>query len=254
MSRQDAPSGLSVVVPMFNAERQIATSLAAIADYLAARPGTHEIVVVDDGSSDRSVELARAAHLPEGVACEVLANAVNRGKGFSVRRGLAVARGRHVLFTDADLAYPVDNFDRVLEALEAHADVAIASRVHPESRYVTSPRFFRRIYTRHTLGRAFNGLTRLLLVPGVHDTQAGLKGFRRSALAALLPRLTLDRFSFDVELLVVARELGLALAEVPVTFEYRNEPSTLELGRDSARMLTDLLRVHARRRRGGYRP
>lgn len=243
---------VSVVVPVYNGARQVRASLQAIAGYLRDRPGDHEILVVDDGSLDATPDVVRGVQDSLGVSLRLIELRENRGKGFAVRRGLSEARGELSIFTDADLAYPVENFTRVLVALENGADLAIASRVHPESRYVTSPRLFRRIYTRHSIGRAFNMLTRLTLVPGIHDTQAGLKGFRAPAVAALLPHLTLDRFSFDVELLMVARRLGMAIAEVPVTFEYRSEPSTLELGSDSARMLCDVARVLARRLSGRY--
>lgn len=243
---------VSIVVPVFNSARYLRGSLLAIAGFLGGRAGGGELVVVDDGSRDTTLDVVRAAQDELGVPLTLLVNGENRGKGFSVRRGLAAASGELVVFTDADLAYPVENFTRVLDALAGGADLAIASRVHPDSRYVTSPRFFRRIYTRHTIGRAFNLLTRLVLVPDIHDTQAGLKGLHRAALDQLLPHLTLDRFSFDVELLVVARRLGLAIAEVPVTFEYQSEPSTLELGRDSLRMLSDVARVVGRQLGGAY--
>lgn len=243
---------VSVVVPVYNGERYVVASLRKIADYLAARGGEHELVVVDDGSDDGTLAAVRAFREESPVKVVVVNLPDNRGKGFALRQGLGEARGELVLFTDADLAYPVANFTRVIDALQTGAELAIASRVHPESRYVTSPRFFRRIYTRHTLGRAFNLLTRFTLVPHVHDTQAGLKGFRARALARVLPHLTLERFSFDVELLVVARGLGLGLVEVPVTFEYQSEPSSIELGRDSVRMLTDLGKVAVRRLLGAY--
>ena len=246
--------GLSVVVPVLNGARYIARSLAELRSWLVAAGEDAELVAVDDGSDDGTwAELQRLSREADhGVPLRAVRNPENQGKGHAVRRGLGLARGAIGVFTDADLTYPVENLAQILAALRSGADVAIASRVHADSRYLTSPEFFRRIYTRHAMGRAFNALTRQMILGELMDTQAGLKGFTKAALDRLLPRLTLDRFSFDVELLVVAKRLGLRIDEVPVTFVYCREPSTLELGRDGVRMLADLWRIRRRARRGDY--
>src|SRR5205814_9751513 len=131
------------------------------------------------------------------------------------------------------------NVGELLAALDRGAQVAIGSRMHLDSRYVVAPTFFGKLFTRHFMGRAFNLLVRMLVVPGVHDTQAGLKGFQRAAARELATPVRLDRFSFDVELLYLAQRLGLRIVECPVLFLYRQEPSTVRFIRASWATLHD---------------
>lgn len=242
---------VSVVVPVFDGGPFIARSLTCIHDVLSTLGVDAELVVVNDGSSDDTREAVESvrSRLPRLLYLE---NQENRGKGFSVRRALGAASGEQLVFIDADLAYPPENIAVVLDALGRGADLAIACRMHEDSRYVMAPERLRRVYTRHAAGRLFNAVTRAFVVGSLRDTQAGLKGFRRDALRRLLPLLTLDRFSFDVEVLFLARRLGLRISEVPVTFVYSHEPSSLELGRDGARMLADLVRIRWRALSGRY--
>src|SRR5262249_46387116 len=144
----------------------------------------------------------------------------NRGKGFALRVALRRARGRFAIFTDCDLSYALENVPRVLRALEGGADAAIANRVAPDSTYLIRPVFFRYLGTRHVMSRVFNALCRWLAVPGVHDTQAGLKGLRMAAIRPLLGQLVKDGFSFDLELLRALLDHGGRIAEVPVSFRY----------------------------------
>ena len=140
-----------------------------------------------------------------------------------------------------------------MRQLEAGADVAVACRVLPESRYLIAPSFFRYLYTRHVMSRTFNWIVRHTLVPGILDTQAGLKGFTARAATTLFPLLTIETFGFDVELLYVALRHGLRVAQVPVRFRYDNEPSSMRFARDGATMLGDLLRIRWNGWRGRYR-
>ncbi|MEO6593611.1 MAG: glycosyltransferase, partial [Planctomycetota bacterium] len=224
--------------------------------WLEERGPPAELLVVDDGSSDATpailAEFADAVQGHERLTFCALHNARNRGKGYSLRRAFLHARGELVVFTDADLTYGVDNVTEVVKALQKGADVVIGSRMHPDSRYVVAPTFFGKLFTRHLSGRIFNLLVRLLVVPGVRDSQAGLKGFQRQAAQALAERVRLDRFSFDVELLFVARRMGLRLVDCPVWFVYCKEPSTVHFVRDSLAMVRDMLRVRWRGFRGVY--
>ena len=156
------------------------------------------------------------------------------------------------MFIDADLTYPVENIARIEAELLAGADVAIASRVHPESRYVMAPAFFATSTPATTQDACSMHLVRATVVRGLTDTQAGLKGFHRHVVHKLVPRITMERFSFDVELLHLAQRLGLRIEEVPVTFIYCKEPSTLQLARDGVTMALDLLRIRARSAAGAY--
>src|SRR5262245_34436346 len=207
-----APSALpslTLVIPVYNGATFLAGSLASAWQWLSAQPRECELLVVDDGSSDATAEViasfAASVGAPARPLLTVLRNAQNRGKGFSLRRAFLHARGELVAFTDANLTYPLQNVEPIVQALQDGADVAYGSRMHLGSRYVVAPSFFGKLFTRHLMGRVFNLAVRALVVRGIKDTQAGLKGFRQSAARTLAVRVRLDRFSFDVETFFVAR-------------------------------------------------
>src|SRR5213078_1478530 len=159
---------------------------------------------------------------------------------------MLAACGLFRIFTDADLAYPLDEVWKIVTVLERGADVAIACRVLPESQYTMSARYLRYIYTRHVLSRTFNTLVRLTLIPGVLDTQAGLKGYTACAAREVFSRVRIDGFGFDLESLFVAQRLGLSIEQVPVRFHYNDEPTTVRFLRDARTMATDLARIRWR--------
>jgi dolichyl-phosphate beta-glucosyltransferase len=165
---------------------------------------------------------------------------------------MLAATGAVRVFTDADLAYPAEEIGSILDALEKGYDVAIACRVLPQSRYVMSPTFFPYLFTRHVMSRGYNALVRRLLVTSVLDTQAGLKGFTQKAAELIFPRLTIPRFGFDVECLYIAQKHGQRIAQVPVTFRYDDEPSTVRFAHDGVRMLGELGRILINARKGRY--
>jgi dolichyl-phosphate beta-glucosyltransferase len=250
------PPSLTVVIPVYNGAAFLAGTLQQAWNWLCSLDRHTELLVVDDGSTDATpqvmAEFAAGHAGSERPALTLLRNQQNRGKGFSVRRGWLCAEGDLVVFTDADLTYPVDNMLPLVQALERGADLAYGSRMHPDSRYVVAPGFFGKLFTRHFMGRVFNLLARLLVVPGVRDSQAGLKGLRAAAARELAGRVQLNRFSFDVEMLFVARRHGMVLRDCPVLFLYRKEPSTVNFVRDSLAMVRDMLRVRWRGLRGVY--
>lgn len=239
---------LSLVVPAYNAEPLLRASLERARAWLRTLDQATELLVVDDGSTDGTLRVLEGF----GDSVRVLHHAPNRGKGYAVRRGLLEARGRLRVFLDVGQTYPVENIATVLEALRRGADVAVASRVHPGSRYVTTSRSIRSLCRQHVMGPGFGMLARALVRTGVADTQAGLKGFRAEAAEALFHRVTLQRFCFDVEVCLLARRLGFRVEEVPVEFVHGGERSTIRPVRDGARMFTDLLRIRANARRGVY--
>ncbi|PYP79962.1 MAG: hypothetical protein DMD35_06505 [Gemmatimonadetes bacterium] len=243
---------LSLVIPVYNAADQLPATLAAVDQFAARFSDRLEVLFVDDCSSEveTQIMLQDFARTREGI--RVLRNARNRGKGYSVTRGMLAARGRYRVFTDVDLAYPLDQVTRIAEALAGGADVAIACRVLPESRYLMSPSFFHYLYTRHLMSRAFNRVVQTFLLPGILDTQAGLKGFTAAAAELCFGRTTIPGFGFDIECLYIAQQHGLSIQQTAVNFRYDDEPTTVRFARDSSRMLQDIWQVRTNAWRGHY--
>ena len=231
-----APVSLSVVIPAFNEEKRLPRTLASILAFLRGRGETFEVVVVDDGSSDGTAEVARQA----GPEVRVLQNPGNRGKGYSVRNGMLNASGAWRLMSDADLSTPIEELDRLKEALTRGGEVAIASRA-----VVGANLEKRQSSAREFSGRFFNLLVRILHLPGIKDTQCGFKLFSKAAAEAAFQDARLDGFAFDVEALVRARRAGFQILEVPVTWR-NDEQSRVSLGRGLAAFV-DLFRLKFRR-------
>lgn len=233
---------LSVVVPAYNAARQVAATLDAIQAYLGRAGIVHEVIVVDDGSSDETRDLVSQ----RGRGVRLIANGVNRGKGYSVRQGMVAATHDWVLFTDVDNATPIEHLDHFASAAAAH-DILIGSRRLAASAIVRKQPAFRQM-----LGRIFPYLVHALVLPQFADTQCGFKMFRRAVAQDLFGRARVDRFCFDVEILAMATRRGYRVAELPVEWRNPEGGSTLRIGRDTARMMGDLLRVAWRMRTGAY--
>ncbi len=231
---------LSIVIPAYDEARRIGRTLDETVSYLEMHYPRFELLVVTDGSRDATAEIvdARAAEEPR---LRHLGGMRGRGKGASVRRGVLASRGARVLFMDADLATPLEEIDRFLTLLDEGCDVVIGSRAHRESHIAR-----RQPSYRERMGKTFNGLVRLLLMHDYADTQCGFKAFRRDAADAIFSRLTIERFAFDVEVLLVARDLGLRVCEAPVTWSHVPESKVSPFG-DAGRMLLDLLILRARR-------
>ncbi len=236
---------LSVVVPAFNEAERISESIAALVAWLDRHVTEFELIVVDDGSQDDTAKRARSCGPLDKGSLRVIAYRPNRGKGFAVATGLRAARGRYVLFTDADLSTPPEEIAGALDLLE-HNEVVIGSRARPGAELVV-----RQTPLREWMGRTFNVFVRLTGLSGVPDTQCGFKAFRSDVLPELLETLRARRFAFDVELLASAQVVGLRIAEQPVAWTNRAD-SRVRLLRDSLGMLTELLAIawrSARRRR-----
>jgi dolichyl-phosphate beta-glucosyltransferase len=237
------PPGLSVVIPAYNEALRLPATLARVREHLAARGVAHEILVIDDGSSDGTADVARAA----GEAVRVLRHTPNRGKGYAVRRGMLAATGERRLMTDADLSTPIEELARLEAEIDRGIDVAIGSRAVTGARIeVHQPAY------REAMGRFFNVLVQALLLPGLADTQCGFKLFTAAAAEKAFGACRLDGFSFDVEALYVARRRGLRIAEVPVV--WRNDAATrVGLGGGGA-AFADLLRIRYFALLGAYGP
>jgi dolichyl-phosphate beta-glucosyltransferase len=241
MSGPQGKPQLSVVIPAFNEERRLPETLGRVAAFLETRSGLHEILVVDDGSTDRTVERAKAAH-PSVV---VLPSDRNRGKGHAVRRGMLAARGQLRLMTDADLSTPIEELERLEARIDEGYDIAVGSRAIPGARIeIHQPRY------RESVGRLFNRLVRLLLVPGIHDTQCGFKLFSGDAAARVFSVARLDGFCFDAEALFIARRAGLRIAELPVI--WRNDAASRVTTLRGALAFADVVRIRWNARLGRY--
>jgi glycosyltransferase involved in cell wall biosynthesis len=221
-------TSLSLILPCYNEAERLPATLAAFLSHLPSTPGTVEVVVVDDGSSDGTAAVADAIAAADP-RVRVLRSTPNQGKGFAVRAGMLAAAGELVVFTDADGSYGPDEVDRVVRAL-AEAPVAIGVR---------PPATATNRFARSLASQVFNRLLRALLGLPFHDTQCGLKGFHQQAARAVFGRARVDGFAFDVEVLVLARRLGLAVAQVPVQAQQR-AGSTVHLLGDSRRMLSEV--------------
>jgi dolichyl-phosphate beta-glucosyltransferase len=247
MLRPD-PVFLSVVVPAYNEEARLGATLKCVREYLESRPYASEIIVVDDGSTDRTSAVAAEA-LGGRTGDRILRRADNRGKGASVKEGVLAAAGELILFTDADLSTPIDEIEKLLPEIEKGADIVIGSRAMDGSDIQVRQNRFR-----EWMGKTFNVFVRTCAVDGIRDTQCGFKLFKRKAARAVFPELGTCGFCFDVEALFLGRRMGLQIAQVPVI--WRNSPrSKVRIVRSSARMIWDLLGIRRRhRRRGGKEP
>jgi dolichyl-phosphate beta-glucosyltransferase len=242
---------LSIVIPTWNGGHQLSATLTHLREFRTRLQFQTEIVIVDDCSEHSTARIA-GDFADDNELTIVLRNETNQGKGHAVARGMLHATGAYRVFVDSDLAYPSCQITQLIGALEAGNDVAIACRVLPESRYVMSPTFFHYLYTRHLMSRVFNRLAQQVLLPGILDTQAGLKGFTAPAAQTVFSRQTLTGFGFDLECLFIARLHGLKIEQVPVDFYYSDEPSTISFARHGAEMLMDLVRVRRNGARGIY--
>ncbi len=241
---------LSVVIPAFNEEKVIGSTVARVAAYLQER-GDNELIVVDDGSTDSTAQVVKG--LLHSYPClRLVESGRNGGKGRAVKLGVLCSRGRYVLYTDADLVYPIEGAEPFMAAVDGGADVAIGCRSHPDTLFALNPRHFSYIYQRYLVGRIYILIANALLRLGVLDTQCGFKLFRGDAARDVFSRTRSYDFAFDVEVIHVARLLGYRVAELPVFFLYLGEQSSVELIRDSIRMLRDLWIIRRNGRRGVY--
>src|SRR5437763_3510508 len=226
---------LSIVIPAYNEESRLPATLERIAAYLKHCHRETEVVVVDDGSKDRTAAVAQSfsGKIPR---LRVVPNGVNRGKGYSVRHGVQEARGRLVLFTDADLSAPIEEADKLVDALQ-HLDVAIGSRAVNRSLITVHESPFREF-----AGIIFNKIVRLILRLPFVDTQCGFKAFVRERCQIIFDQQTIERFGFDPELLYLARHHGLRTVEIPV--RWGHSPATkVSMFRDSVQMFLDVFKI-----------
>ncbi len=240
---------LSVIIPAYNEERRIREALLKLRDYLVALPMSAEVVVVDDGSTDRTAAIVEEIGRSQGpIGLRLLRNGRNRGKGYSIKHGVLLAEGDYVLLSDADFSTPIAELPTLMRHVEGGGhDMAIGSRGIAGSRIET-----RQPAWREAMGRTFNRMVRALTGLPFRDTQCGFKLMRRQAVLPLFRAARVLRFAYDVEILYLARVAGVSVVEVPVL--WRNAPgSKVNALYDSLDMIKDVLLILWRDRRGQYR-
>jgi glycosyltransferase involved in cell wall biosynthesis len=228
----------SIVVPAYNESARLGASLEKILHYIGEQgwAAEAEVIVVNDGSSDDTAEIVRRM-AQSNAALRLVENPGNRGKGYSVRNGMLQARGRVLVFSDADMSSPIEELPKLLSALNNGADVAIGSRwLQAELQTQRQP------LHRQLFGRVFNLLLRITLGLRFKDTQCGFKAFQQRAAQKIFPLQRIERWGFDPEILFLAGKFGLSVQEVPVAWAHvggtRIHPLT-----DGSRMFWEMLRI-----------
>ena len=233
---------LSIIVPAYNEEKRLPATLEHIDRFLRTQPFTYEVIVVENGSTDRTTEVAET-FAAEHPYVRVLHS--RKGKGAAVKKGMLNARGEYLFICDADLSMPIEEVVKFLPPMLDSYDVAIGSREVPGARRYDEP------FYRHLEGRVFNWIVRVLAVPGIEDTQCGFKCFRREVALDLFPHQTVDGWAFDVEILFIAHRRGYRLVEVPINWYYKAN-SRVNPIRDALSMLWEVLKIRINAWRGVY--
>ena len=236
---------LSIIIPAHNEENRLPDTLVQIFDFLGKQNLTAEVIVVENGSTDRTYELAQE-FTKRHQNLRIIQNN-QRGKGLAIQRGVQEAHGEYVFLCDADLSMPIEEINKFLPPQLTNVDIAIGSREAPGAVRYNEPSY------RHITGRVFNTLIRLLVLPNLQDTQCGFKCIRAAAARDIFRYQTLTGWAFDVELLYIARLHRYRVVEIPIDW-YFNADSKVSVLRDSARMFLDLLLIRRNARHGLYDP
>ena len=234
---------LSLVIPAHNEETRLPETLRQVFEFAGKQDYSMEVLVVENGSNDKTFQIARgfADQFPHLKLLQI----PQSGKGRAVRQGMLAAQGDYRFMCDVDFSMPVSEINRFLPPVLQGYDVAIASREAQGAVRIGEP------YYRHFVGRIYNGLIRLLALPGLQDTQCGFKCFRGLVAEDLFCRQTRSGWSFDVEILFIARLLGYKVVEIPISW-YFNPQSKISVVRDSFKMGIDILTIRLNALRGVY--
>jgi dolichyl-phosphate beta-glucosyltransferase len=228
---------LSIIIPAYNEEKRISASLDKIYAYFEPRGKQYEVILVDDGSTDKTVNISQNSSLAASGKLKIISNEKNRGKGFSVKNGILASHGEYVLFTDADLSTPISELEKLMKEILEGYDIVIASRSVATSNLAVSQPWYRQ-----TMGRIFNLFVKALLFADYNDTQCGFKLFKGDIAREIAEKMKIEGFCFDVEMLYLAKKTGLRINETGVTWENSAESKVTVLN-SSLSMFTDLLRI-----------
>lgn len=234
---------LSIIIPAYNEAERLPPSLEKVHAYINQQTYETEVIVVENGSTDNTYALATA--FTQTMPNLRVIREEKSGKGLAVRSGMLAARGKVRIFCDADFSMPVEEISKFVPPQLNSMEVAIASRELPQSKRVNEPEY------RHWIGRIFNTMVRWSILPGLQDTQCGFKAFSADVAEQVFQLQTLPGWSFDAEVLVIARQLGYQIKEIPITWYYK--PGTrLNIIQDSINMAIDLWKIRRNARRGNY--
>jgi len=234
---------LSIIIPAFNEAGRLPSTLEQVGHFLSTRRFTYEILVVENGSSDDTLHIAKSM-VGKIKNLRVMHEDI-RGKGWAVRQGMLAAKGEYRFICDADLSMPIEDVLRFIPPQLPNVPIAIASREAPGAVRYDEPEY------RHRIGRAFNFLVRILLLKGLNDTQCGFKCFRADAAKKIFPLVTIQGWTFDVEALFIGRKLGYEIHEVPIHWYYKAQ-SRVKVLRDSFQMGLDLIKIRLNHISGKY--
>jgi dolichyl-phosphate beta-glucosyltransferase len=230
----------SIIVAAYNEEKRIIPSLFAIRDYCAAKNIDHEIIVVDDGSTDntRRVSMEKIPEIPH---LKVMGYDTNMGKGYALRTGVLASKGNTVLLTDADLSTPIEELSKLSHLVHNNAcDIAIGSRAHALSQIRKKQPWWRQ-----GMGKLFNKIVKFLVIDDFDDTQCGFKLFSGESARSLFREAQINRFAYDVEILALAKRNGYRICEVPIIW-LNSLQSKVDPIKDSVQMFFDLLKIRTR--------
>ena len=234
---------LSIIIPAHNEETRLPQTLEQVFAFLQQQSYTSEVLVIENGSRDRTFEIANEfAHQHANLR---VIREEQSGKGRAVRRGMLEARGQYRFMADADLSMSIDQLNHFLPPTLTNTDIAIGSREAPGAERIDEP------FYRHLGGRVINLTIRLLILPGLQDTQCGFKCFTAAAAEKIFPQQTMPGWSFDIEILYLARHFGLTIHEVPIRWRF-DAATKLSAVQDALRMVRDIFIIHANARRGRY--
>jgi len=236
---------LSIIIPAYNEATRLPHTLEKIFAYLKKQRYSSEVIVIENGSIDGTLEVA--SQYIKKHRNLVVVHEENKGKGNAVRRGVLIARGEYRFICDADLSMPIEDLEKFLPPLNTGFDIAIGSREAPGAIRYNEPPY------RHFGGRAINLIIRALILPGLHDTQCGFKCFRAETTEFLFRQQTLTGWSFDIELLYLARRKKMKIQEIPIRWYFAADSKVSAL-RDALHMIGDIFQIHRNARRGMYGP
>jgi dolichyl-phosphate beta-glucosyltransferase len=235
---------LSITIPAYNEEKRLPDSLPRIIQFVQQQEYSIEVIVVDDGSTDRTADIVR--EFQKQAPFITLLQVDHGGKGHAVRAGMMQAHGKYLFLCDSDLSMPIEEVTKFLPPALDGYDLAIASREIEGARRYDEPGY------RHLMGRVFNLIVRLLAVRGIQDTQAGFKCFRRDAAGQLFPLQTINGWGFDVEILFIAQRHGMKIVEVPINWYYKNRSQVRPI-QDTYNMFREALKVRLNAWQGRYK-